>query len=56
MKKLFIIPVLMMCMVGAAPKRIIEPTRKVFVKETINTKIDSADIKLKELTKLIQKL
>jgi hypothetical protein len=55
MKKLFIIPVLLICMTSASSNRV-RPT-PIKLKQTrpaLNTKVDSMNIKAKELNLLIR--
>lgn len=57
MKKILIIPVLLICLTGASSRRaepIRNPVNKVIV-PAINTKVDSVDMRLRELNNLLHK-
>lgn len=55
MKKLFIIPVLLICMTSASSNRI-QPKQNTLwpVYSPINTKVDSINVKVMELNQLIR--
>jgi hypothetical protein len=57
MKKILIIPVFLVCLTGASSRRV-EPVRPAInniESPAINTRLDSADIKLQELESLLRK-
>lgn len=55
MKKLFLIPVFLICISGASPNKIQAPIRIITHElSPISTKVDSVTIKAKELNQLIR--
>lgn len=56
MKKLLIIPAILLCLAGASPRRIIYSTEKVKVLEqpTFSAKVDSLDHSFQELNNALK--
>lgn len=55
MKKLFIVPVFLVCITGASPNKVETPIKMQLVdKPQISIKVDSLNSKAEELNKLIR--
>lgn len=55
MKKLFIVPIFLVCITGASPNKVQSPAKMPFVERPqINTKVDSLNVKAEELNQLIR--
>ena len=55
MKKLFIIPVFLVCITGASPNKVQSPSRNAPIdKLPISSKVDSLNVKVTELNQLIR--
>lgn len=55
MKKLFIIPVFLVCITGASPNKVQSPAKVAGIdKLPISSKVDSLNIKATELNQLIR--